>query len=239
MTEWLFRLKGHPFDLEELADQFTSADRNVKKDQDGYYYLRSSEFKNLTDSEAVRERGSELLGYMNSAMKLFFGPSYRPVEFDTVTRIDEDGQRYHTVGSSIWIGGRSRAIIKPTLIRADGTVEDVWQAPTKLNTLVSLAKRSEKVADALRFYERGDWVNLYKAWEVVCDAAGGSHAVVNNGWATELKRNRFTGTAQSRAQLGDEARHASEKYKAPKNPMSLEEAREFVRSVIQAWITTL
>lgn len=239
MTEWLVRLKGHQFDLEELADHFISADRNVKKDQDGYHYLRSSEFKNLTDSEAVRERGSELLRYMNGAMKLLFGPSYQAVEFDTVTRIEEDGQRYHTVGSSIWIGGRSRATIKPTLIRADGTVEDVPQATTKLNTLVALANRSEKVADALRFYERGDWVNLYKAWEVVCDAAGGSHAVVNNGWAGELVRNRFTGTAQSRAELGDEARHASEKYKAPENPMTLDEAQSFMRSVIQAWVATL
>ena len=74
---------------------------------------------------------------------------------------------------------------------------------------------------------------------MVCDAAGGSHAVVNNGWAVEPERSRFTGTAQSRAQLSDEARHASEKYKAPKNPMTLEEARELVRSVIQAWVGTL
>jgi hypothetical protein len=225
--------------LEELADHFTSADRNVKKDQDGYYYLRSSEFRDLTDSEAVRERGAELLRYMNGAMKLLFGPSYRAVEFDTVARIEEDGQRYHTVGASITIGGRSRVTIKPTVIRADGTVDDVLQAPTKLDTLVTLANRNEKVADALRFYASGNWVNLYKAWEVVCDAAGGSHAVVKNGWAAELNRNRFTGTAQSRAQLGDEARHASEKYKAPKNPMTLEEAREFVRSVIQAWVATI
>ena len=79
----------------------------------------------------------------------------------------------------------------------------------------------------------------YKAWEVVCDAAGGLHQVVKIGWAAEPDRSRFTGTAQSRDELGDEARHASEKYKAPKDPMTLYEAQGFVRAVIQAWITTL
>jgi hypothetical protein len=86
---------------------------------------------------------------------------------------------------------------------------------------------------------RPDWINLYKAWEVVCDAAGDLHQVVKNGWADEDERRRFTGTAQSRAELGDEARHASEKYRAPKNPMTLYEAQSFVRSVIQAWVQAL
>jgi hypothetical protein len=87
--------------------------------------------------------------------------------------------------------------------------------------------------------KRGDWFNLYKAWEIVCDAADGSHAIVGNGWAAERDRRRFTGTAQSRTELGDEARHASERYKAPKDPMTLNEARAFVRSVIRAWVSTM
>ena len=74
---------------------------------------------------------------------------------------------------------------------------------------------------------------------MVCDAAGGMHNVVKNGWAKEPDRSRFSGTAQSRTELGDEARHASEKYKAPKDPMTLDEARGFVGSVIRAWVATL
>ncbi|MDP9458250.1 MAG: hypothetical protein M3Q60_21300 [Actinomycetota bacterium] len=54
-----------------------------------------------------------------------------------------------------------------------------------------------------------------------------------------MDQSRFTGTAQSREELGDEARHASEKYKPPTNPMSLNEARAFVKSVIRAWISAL
>jgi hypothetical protein len=45
--------------------------------------------------------------------------------------------------------------------------------------------------------------------------------------------------AQSKDELGDDARHASERYKAPKTPMTLHEARAFVKSVIEAWARTL
>ena len=239
MIERLVRLKGHRFDLEELSEHFTSDKLNVRQDEDGYYYLRSSEFNQMSDSSAVEERGRELLQYMNGIAKLLFGPGYRAVEYDAAARIEEDGQRYHTVGSSVTISGRSRMSVKPTVIRADEAGEDALQPPDKAEALVNLADRDTKVADALRFQERGDWFNLYKAWEIICDAAGGSHEVVRNGWAEERDRRRFTGTAQSRAELGDEARHASEKYKAPQNPMTLDEAQGFVRSVIRAWIDTL
>jgi hypothetical protein len=240
MTERLIKLYGHQFDLEQLSEHFTSDELNVRRDENGYYYLRSSDFEQMSAPDAFEKRGRELVEYINGAAKLLFGSGYRSIEFDAAARIEEDGQRFHTVGASVIISGRSRVSIDATLIRADGTVEG--DAPRRLDdaeALVSLADRDDRVADALRFYERGDWINLYKAWEVVCDAAGSLHQVVKNGWATESDRSRFTQTAQSRAELGDEARHASETYKAPKNPMNLEEAQAFVRFVIQAWIRTL
>lgn len=237
MTEWLVRLQGHQFDLEQLADHFTSVDRNVKRDKDGQYYLTSSDLSHMTDPDLLRERALEILGFMNGAMKLYIGNSYHPVQLDVVTQIDGSGQRHHHITLSSTVEMRDQ--VKATLIRADGTREDVSQPSDNTEALVNLADQNVQVADALRFYERGDWINLYKAWEVVCDAAGGTHAVVKNGWATEQDRNRFTGTAQSRAELGDEARHASEKYKAPNPPMILNEAQGFVRSAILAWINTL
>jgi hypothetical protein len=45
--------------------------------------------------------------------------------------------------------------------------------------------------------------------------------------------------ARRREELGDDARHASERYKLPKDPMSLDEAKAFVKSLAEAWIRTL
>jgi hypothetical protein len=238
MTEWLIRLEGHKFDLEDLSDHFTSAARNVKSDTDGYYYLRSSDFNQMSDPDAVRKRALRLIELMNAATKLHTGGSYRPVQLDAVTQIDDSGKRLHHIMLSASSEGRSRMTAKLSVGETGGTV-NVPQPPSGAESLVDLADQNEKVADALRFYERGNWINLYKAWEVVCDAAGGTHAVVNKGWADVAERRRFTGTAQSSEELGDEARHASQRCKAPKNPMTLYEAQGFVRSVIQAWVQTL
>jgi hypothetical protein len=119
------RPKGQQFDLEVLSGHFTSNNLNVRQDEDHYYYLRSSDFGQLSHSSAVEERGRELLEYMNGAAKLLLS----------------------------------------------GTAG--------LRSATDAASR-----------------------------------------------------AQSRAELGDEARHASEKYKAPEDPMTLNEARAFVRSVL-------
>jgi hypothetical protein len=238
MSEWSVRLKGDVFDLDELYDHFHSPERNVKKDEDGHYYLRSTDFDSLADENAVRARALELVERMNWAATFHSGNSYRPVEFDVVTRIDESGKPVHHITLTAKLEGRSRMSAKPTVIR-EGDFADTPRPPSEVESIAALAERDERVADALRFFARGDWVNLYKAWEVVGDAAGGAHEIVNKGWADKTEQGRFTGTAQSKDELGDEARHASGKYKAPKSPMTLDEARTFVKSVIEAWVRTL
>lgn len=238
MDEWLVRLKGHQFDLKELLNLFASADQNVKEGEGGYYYLRSSDFDGAADSDVVSQRALELIELMNGATAFHAGASYHPVEFDGLSHIDESGHRRNFVFLPTLINERSGVLANLTVSTIGETV-NASRPPSRAEFLVGLADRDGRIADALRFYERGDWVNLYKAWEVVCDAAGGHHAVVNNGWAARRDQSRFTGTAQSRDELGDEARHASEKYRAPKDPMTLDEARMFVKAVIQAWIETL
>ncbi len=101
-------MKGHGFDLEELSDHFRSPERNVSKDEDGYYYLRSSSFDSLPDDTAVRERALELLEHMNGAAMFYSGGSYQPVEFDGISRMDEQGKRHQFVYLSASIEGRSR-----------------------------------------------------------------------------------------------------------------------------------
>jgi hypothetical protein len=64
MTEQLVRLKGHQFDLEALSEHFTSDDLNVRRDEDDHYYLRSTDFDQMSDSSAVEERGRELLEHI-------------------------------------------------------------------------------------------------------------------------------------------------------------------------------
>src|SRR5215207_384858 len=238
MPEWWVRLKGHAFDLEELSDQFRSPERNVTKDEDGHYYMRSTDFNSVADDQAVRERALELVELMNRAAKFHAGDGYRPVELDVVIQTDEEGNRRQYVTVTDSIEARSRVSANLTVIR-EGESPDTPRLPSEAESMAILAEQNPRLADALRYFARGDWVNLYKAWEVVGDAAGGARAIIANGWADRTEQGRFTGTAQSKDELCDDARRASEKYKVPKNPMTLDEARAFVKSVIEAWAKTL
>ena len=212
MSEWLIRLKGHEFDLEDLSGHFNSPKRNVRKDEDGYYCLRSSRFESLADDNAVRECGLELIEHMNGAAKIHSGESFRTVEFDGISYVDEEGQRHNFVYLSAVIEGRSKVSANLTVIR-EGEVVERPEPPMKAEMLVDLAARDARVADALRFFREGDWASLYKAWEVVGDAAGGAHRIVNNGWATgqirAASRGRRRAARSLATRLGTPARSTS------------------------------
>lgn len=238
MREWSIRLTGHAFDLEELSDHFHSPERNVTKDEDDHYYLSSTDFDSMADDQAVHERALELVELMNRAAKFRAGESFRAVEFDGVSCVDEEGNRHRIVYSSAKMEGRSRISARPTVIRA-GTSTNTLSPPSEAESMATIAERDDRVADALRYFAKGDYPNLYKAWEVVGEAVNSEHNIIKKGWATKKTKDRFTRTAQSRKVLGDEARHAIDKQDPPKNPMPLDEARAFVKSVMEAWTKTL
>lgn len=88
----------------------------------------------------------------------------------------------------------------------------------------------------LHFFKDETWSSLYKAYEILGDAVGGEHAILKAGWVSKRGLSRFTQTAQSRAALGDLARHASEKFTLPANPMTLKEARTLVKGLLSKWL---
>ena len=76
-------------------------------------------------------------------------------------------------------------------------------------------------------------VSAKKIYEIVRDDVGDLR---KRRWGIEQDKNRFTQTAQSKDALGDSARHAAKKYKPPLNPMSLAEAKSFIRNILLNWL---
>ncbi len=60
----------------------------MRKDEAGHYYLRSAQFDSSSDA-AVREQATEMIGYMNGAVKLRVVGSYHAVEVVYVACVDE------------------------------------------------------------------------------------------------------------------------------------------------------
>jgi hypothetical protein len=83
------------------------------------------------------------------------------------------------------------------------------------------------------------WFNLYKVFEIIRDECIGEESLVARNFIPKRDLKRFTQSAQSRELLGDEARHASRKYKPPEIPMTIDEARRLIKQLFSKWVKTI
>jgi len=103
--------------------------------------------------------------------------------------------------------------------------------------MIAIAERNPRIAKALTYYQRGDWFNLYKAWETIRDGVGGEKVLLHEKrWTTKKFKDRFTQTVNNSELIGDEARHGVWREQQPSAPMSMDEAQEFVIGLIRSWI---
>jgi len=216
MEEWLVRLKGDSFDLQELPTLFVFPEATVIE-ENGVYYLKSANFNSLIDAGDVLEDARRLLEVINGAAILHL-ENFMPVQVNnSVTGIDGEGTRHRFSFGY----GTGRPIMKSP------------QAPAEITGWLKKVKQDKNVEDALRFLCDPDWINLFKIYEIVRDDVGD---LGERGWVTKQDIKRFTQTAQSQDALGDAARHASKKYKPHPKPMSLMEAKSFIRNILLNWL---
>ena len=233
MPKWLVRLKGERFDLEDFPKLLCSPEVRVVE-ENGSFYLESSEFNSLTLAEEVRERGRALIKLINGVSK-FNRNNFLDISEDGVTRLEDDGKRHSYVFLEGTAKIRTKVSAQLTVIAADGS-EKVSTQPSALESLLEVAQKYNVVADALSFYREDTWSSLYKAYEIIRDNVGDK--IIKNGWSVKSDISRFTQTAQSRAALGDSARHASKKYKPPAQPTTLLEARALIKAILSRWVSS-
>lgn len=233
MSDWSVRLKGHPFDLEDLSAQLRSTAINITA-EDGSFYLRSEEFDSLADATKIWLRAGELLERINGAAKIR-SPGYQAVEADCVIHVDEAGRHQ----SAVFAAGTARARARMSaaaFVTSDGPIAGQDEHPSELNQWLGLLG-STSVDKALRMYGSRDasWDNLFKIYEVV-EQDVGSRKIVEGGWASGHELERFSRTANSVDVVGDDARHGRRMGDPPKKPMSLGEAQALVNRILQGWL---
>ena len=229
-SQWLVRLKGEVPDLEDLSELFVSEELSVIKER-GSFWMRSSRFASLVDNTLVYSRALDLIRLMNGAAKVHYG-DFRPVEFDGITRVDDEGNwGTHTHFGSTRVTGGGRVRVKTV-----ASPEAKGERPPP-ERWVELALREETVARALRMLSRDtSWSDLYKVYEIVRHDVGGRKGITEKRWASRNQIDRFTGTADSWDVLGENARHGVQRRDPPPNPMGLEEARSLVRTIVVLWL---
>ncbi len=228
MPKWLVRLKGERFDLEDFPKLLRSPEVRVVE-ENGSFYLESSEFNSLTSAEEVRERGRALIKLINGVTK-FNSDNFLGISEDAIIRVEDDGKQHGYLFLEEAITIRTKVGARLTVIAADGS-EKVTTQSSVLESLLEVAKKYNVVADALSFYRDDTWSSLYKAYEIIRDDVGGKHHVIKNGWSVASDINRFKQTAQP-------YRHASKKYKPPAQPMTLLEARVLIKNILSRWLSS-
>jgi hypothetical protein len=229
MSTWSVELIGEPVDLEDLAHWFTQPELNVTRDHHGFQ-LASSEFAECADASDVISCAERLRTHMLGPACLF-RRGFGPIVLGAVVKTDADGTRHTSVRLTEGAKSSSR-VYAPTILTGDNTPAQV--PPPGQWAAISLKDPTVAHALRLRGAPQADWFRLYKVWEVIEADVGGD--VYSRGWATKSEAGRFTRTANSAAALGDAARHAKDRSHPPRNPMTLEEATNFIDRALRLWL---
>jgi hypothetical protein len=230
------RLEGEERDLRDLAMHFGAPSLEVVE-EDGSFWLGSSDFATLADAERVQQRGRALVAVASGALHVEFG-RFAPPRVTAAVLVDGTGAKKHFVHitSSIRVRGEINARVERS--RPDGSVEivELLAPPVETSEWAELARRDADVEDVLAILGREDvrWHDLYHVFEIVeCDVGP---RMFSDGWATKTAVTLFTRTANSRRAIGGEARHGHTRFDPPKNPLPRKEAHDLVLGLVRRWL---
>ncbi|MBL8118224.1 MAG: hypothetical protein JNJ78_11895 [Anaerolineae bacterium] len=247
MAEWQVQIIGHKHQLTDLLDLFQSVELSVKFEaESSEYYFTSSRLNTYTVDEIkeVHDIASAMLHKMNAIARLRYG-GFESVRLGNMAYVADDGLKSHYVSGNGAVA-RVRVRSNLTVTLADGTVintREKRQAQAK--ELLNLLDRDEDVTKSLELYGKlnHSWRNLYLVLETVEKAVGGQGNLLKQTWLTDISGMKeaielFKHTSNSYAAIGAEARHAKESIIPPETPMTIDEARTVIRTLLNEWVKT-
>jgi hypothetical protein len=230
------RLEGEERDLRDLAMHFGTPSLKIVE-EDGVYWLGSSDFRGRSDPEDVQQRGRALLARASGALHVEFG-RFAPPRVTAAVLVDDSGAKQHFVhvSSSIRLHGEINARVERS--RPDGSVAivELVAPPVQTSEWVERAKHDADIEDVLAILGREDvrWHDLYHVFELIEADVG--KRMVSEDWTTKAAVKRFTQTANSRRAIGGDARHGHDRFDPPKKPLPHREAHTLVLSLVRRWL---
>ena len=248
--EWLVRLDGDEWSLEDLPEWFSQLDHKVRL-EDRKYYLTSSALKHCTASSAVYELAEQIVERINGASRAF-QPRFRPVQLGSeIVQVLDDGTRrvhQHIVvkGHQIWV-----KMGRLTPLSGGNPPPPQPSEPERLVAQWEAEGHSSDLGRVLRVWLLPQtWGSLYHIYESIKYDMSGRKRVRKDDWKAllpllpnvseaEAKRqlDRFRGTANDPEHAGIHARHGRPEPKPEPDPMTLIEAQGLVHQLLVAWLS--
>jgi hypothetical protein len=221
MARWLVQLSSERFYLKEFPFWFPDGDV-FSIEEDGAFFLVGPALEALSSPEAVLGKANHVLDHFSAIIFLLW-PSFKKPTITYVIRETDEGARnaYAFSAGTITAGAKVHGI-------SEGPPQ-----PTEAQNLLGapignphLEVVSELWADPIR-----SWSRLYRILEELEEHFEGN-PINKMGLCSRSQRERFTRTANAAEVSRADARHATGKFEAPENPMSLVEATDFIGRMI-------
>ncbi len=226
MARWLVQLSGDHMDLEEFPRSFPDGDV-FAIEENGAFFLVGPAFEVLPNAEAVLGEATRALDHFTAVISLLW-PSLRKPAASHVFRETDEGKRDAFVFLSGSISGRSKVHAVALSVGARPQQPQRTQA----QELLGRASGSPHLGVALSLWAdpTRSWPRLHRVLEEIEQHLG--NRVDAAGLCPAAQRERFTRTANTAEVSGSDARHATGRFVAPSNPMSLPEATKFVGQML-------
>ena len=233
--KWEVQIDGDKHVLKEIVKSLQDDALKIIEREDRYY-LKLTSFDNINTSEEVRAEALKILPVLTGAIIISLG-GIEPLKLLDVTRVNDNGIRdiFLFVEDGIAINDNVALEIQ----KENGKIESINSADN-LPTLMKLSFSDPEVEKVYRILgsQKHDWVCLYRIYEIIEHDIGGINKIIQQGWAKKKTIELFKHTANSPKAVGDISRHGKESTLPPSNPMGLEEAKSFIKTLLKKWVTS-
>jgi hypothetical protein len=228
--EWMISLRGAPLLLQELAHLFPAGDPTITA-SGGYGVMKSRRLDGIDRANTVHGEAELLIARAASVVNLYM---HRTGEVEVENALCFACEQRH--GSS---GYFEAAILVVSETEDERMARDLAAlASGTSDQLLALASTDDRVAEVLAVIGSAEpqWPAIYTALEAIArdlkQGAPGKPAQwgvrAERGWASEKLLDNIKQTSNSH-------RHARG-YPLPQRPVSLEEARSTMKTVVRKWL---
>lgn len=232
MSRWSILLSGDQAALKHLVAIYDAGPLLVRRRADDFI-LDASAFDTCDTPECVSSIAERLVGLIAGAVDLtgygspdvslgaVIGTVHGVQSGTHVLRPDNVSHRHYASDVSL----------------ADSTHDTATLPVARRWVTTALADNSAEKVLRLLSREPRTWGDLYRIFELIERRAGST--MYEQGWTSRNAAERFARSANSPQVSGDDARHAYDRTDPPPNPMSIDDAQQFVRHLARQWLDTL
>jgi hypothetical protein len=233
MSTWMVNISGKEGDVKYISQVVKAVNMSIIQ-EDGEFYLKSDEFNTMNNASKIFEYANQFLKVAFSIANLYY-EKIDSISCSSVTCINDKGEKsvFIFLSSTIKVSTR----VESSIIVTDSQeiTSELERQEKEYEVFINAARKDKNILDAINFYLTPNWINLYKAYELIKDDVT-EKKIISYGWASKRNISRFKQSAQCRELLGNEARHASKKYPLPSDPMDIDEAKYFIKYLLFDWM---